>query len=76
MNYFDAHKLLDRVKDGQTFSRVVIDRALCLTGDLDFSLCPTSDDEGLDRVHTPSGEGTEGFARNVGRPTPIGEGAH
>ena len=34
MNYFDAHKLLDRVKDGQTFSRVVIDRALELTGDL------------------------------------------
>ena len=33
MNYFDAHKLLDRVKDGQTFSRVVIDRALFLTGD-------------------------------------------
>lgn len=34
MNYFDAHKLLDRVKDGQTFSRVVIDHALELTGDL------------------------------------------
>ena len=33
MNYFDAHKLLDMVKDGQTFSRVVIDRALELTGD-------------------------------------------
>ena len=33
MNYFEAHKLLDRVKDGQTFSRVVIDRALELTGD-------------------------------------------
>jgi hypothetical protein len=35
MNYFDAHKLLDKVKDGQTFSRVVIDRALELTGDLE-----------------------------------------
>lgn len=34
MNYFDAHKLLNRVKDGQTFSRVVIDHALELTGDL------------------------------------------
>lgn len=33
MNYFDAHKILDKVKDGQTFSRVVIDRALELTGD-------------------------------------------
>ena len=33
MNYFDAHKLLDRVKDGQTFSRTAIDYALFLTGD-------------------------------------------
>jgi hypothetical protein len=33
LNYFEAHKLLDKVKDGQTFSRVVIDRALELTGD-------------------------------------------
>ena len=35
MNYFEAHKLLDKVKDGQTFSRVVINRALVLTGDLE-----------------------------------------
>jgi len=35
LNYFEAHKLLDRVKDGQTFSRVVIDRALVLTGDIE-----------------------------------------
>ena len=33
MNYFEAHKLLDRVKDGQTFSRAAIDYALFLTGD-------------------------------------------
>ena len=33
MNYFDAHKLLDRVKDGQTISRTAIDYALFLTGD-------------------------------------------
>ena len=33
MNYFDAHKLLDRVKDGQTISRAAIDYALFLTGD-------------------------------------------
>jgi hypothetical protein len=33
MNYFDAHKLLDRVKDGQTISRAAIDNALFLTGD-------------------------------------------
>ena len=33
MNYFEAHKLLDKVKDGQTFSRAAIDYALFLTGD-------------------------------------------
>jgi hypothetical protein len=33
MNYFLAHKLLDRVKDGQTISRTAIDYALFLTGD-------------------------------------------
>ena len=33
MNYFDAHKLLDRVKDGQPISRTAIDYALFLTGD-------------------------------------------
>ena len=33
MNYFDAHKLLDKVKDGQTISRAAIDYALFLTGD-------------------------------------------
>lgn len=33
MTYFDAHKLLDRVKDGQAISRAAIDYALFLTGD-------------------------------------------
>ena len=33
MTYFDAHKLLDRVKDGQTISRAAIEYALFLTGD-------------------------------------------
>jgi hypothetical protein len=35
MNYFLAHKLLNELKDGQTFSRFVINRALELTGDLE-----------------------------------------
>ena len=76
MNYFEAHELLERVKHGHRPPIEIINRALCLTGDLDFSLCPTSDDEGMDRVHTPSGEGTTRFERYVGRPTPHGEGAH
>ena len=57
MNYFDAHKLLDRVKDGQTFSRVVIDRALELTGDIeadgskrmDFEIQPENQGIGQDQ---------------------------
>ena len=30
-----ANKILDRAKEGQQFSPFVIDRALCLTGDID-----------------------------------------
>ncbi len=73
MNYFEAHKLLDRVKDGQTFSRASIDRALCLTGDLDESLCPFSDDEGVVGLHQTQSEGIARFGRNVERPSPFGE---
>ena len=47
MNYFEAHKLLDKVKDGQTISRAAIDYALFLTGDapergqgMDFEIQP------------------------------------
>jgi len=47
VNYFDAHKLLDNVKDGQTISRAAIDYALFLTGDapergqrMDFEIQP------------------------------------
>ena len=76
MNYFEAHELLERVKHGYRPPIEIINRALCLTGDLDFSLCPTSDDKGVARLHTPSGEGTARFERYVERITPIGEGAH
>ncbi len=34
------------------------------------------DDEGMDRVHPSSGEGTTRFERYVERITPHGEGAH
>ena len=76
MNYFEAHELLERVKHGHRPPIEIINKALCLTGDLCFTLCPTSDDEGMDRVHTPSGEGTTRFERYVERITPHGEGAH
>ena len=34
MTYFEAHQLLDKLKDGnENYSRFVIDRALALTGD-------------------------------------------
>ena len=52
MDYFSAHKLLDRVKDGQTISRVAIDYALFLTGDapergqgMDFEI--PAEDQGI-----------------------------
>ena len=35
MNYDQANQILDRAKEGQQFSPFVIDRALCLTGDID-----------------------------------------
>ena len=76
MNYFEAHELLERVKHGHRPPIEIINRALCLTGDLDFSLCSTSDDEGVARLHPSTSQRTKGFERNVGRPTPFGEGAH
>jgi len=33
MNHNEAHKILDRIKEGQQFSEFVITRALELTGD-------------------------------------------
>jgi hypothetical protein len=35
MNYFEAMRLLDRVKEGVPYSRKLIDMALRLTGDLE-----------------------------------------
>ena len=41
MNYFDAHKLLDEVKDGHEHTTADITVALGLVGDLDPELCGT-----------------------------------
>jgi len=76
-----AHALLNFVKLGFAIPAWRINKALTITGDLNAqrvsrSLCPTSDDEGVDRVHTPSGEGTTRFERYVERITPYGEGTH
>jgi hypothetical protein len=76
MNYFEAHELLERVKHGHRPPIGIINKALCLTGDLCFTLCEFSDDEGVARLHAPTSQGTKGFKRNVGRPTPFGEGTH
>ena len=35
MTHEQAHKILDRVKDGTAYSRKIIDEALWLTGDID-----------------------------------------
>ena len=76
MNYFEAHELLERVKHGHRPPIEIINRALCLTGDLDFSLCDIGNDEGVARLHPPTSQRTEGFERYVERITPHGEGAH
>ena len=36
MNYFEAHKILDAVKDNSSYNLDTINKALELTGDLDF----------------------------------------
>ena len=76
-----AHALLNFVKLGFAIPAWRINKALTITGDLNAqrvsrSLRDIGDDEGLDRVHTPSGEGTTRFERYVERITPHGEGAH
>jgi len=40
VNYETANQILDRIKEGQQFSPFVIDRALCLTGDIDADRSP------------------------------------
>ena len=37
MNYFEAMKILDRVRDGQPYPDHIITQALKLTGDIDES---------------------------------------
>lgn len=76
-----AHALLNFVKLGFAIPTWRINKALTITGDLNAqrvsrSLRDIGDDEGMDRVHPSSGEGTTRFERYVGRITPIGEGAH
>ena len=36
MTHEQAHKILNRVRDGEAYPKGIIDRALCLTGDLDL----------------------------------------
>ena len=76
-----AHALLNFVKLGFAIPAWRINKALTITGDLNAqrvsrSLRDIGDDEGMDRVHPSSGEGTTRFERYVGRITPHGEGAH
>ena len=40
MTYEQANQILDRAKEGQQFSSFVINRALCLTGDIDPDRSP------------------------------------
>ena len=76
-----AHALLTVVKLGFAIPTWRINKALTITGDLNAQrtsrpLRDIGDDEGMDRVHTPSGEGATRFERYVERITPYGEGTH
>ena len=81
MNKQQAHDLLNFVKLGFAIPTWRINKALTITGDLNAQrvsrpLRDIGDDEGMDRVHPSSGEGTTRFERYVERITPHGEGAH
>lgn len=39
MNYFQAHEILDGIKDNLSYNLDTINKALELTGDLDFGEC-------------------------------------
>lgn len=36
MTHDQAQKILDRVREGEAYPRSIVDRALCLTGDIDL----------------------------------------
>lgn len=66
MNYYQAHNLLDEVREGAQYSQATINKALELTGDYGFSrlekknsrlVCPTSHAEGVGGVCQTSGLG-------------------
>ena len=66
MNYYQAHNLLDEVREGAQYSQAMINKALELTGDYGFArlekknrglVCPSSDAEGLGGVCQTSGVG-------------------
>ena len=41
VNYFEAHKLLDQVRDGHNHTYADITKALELVGDIDADVCET-----------------------------------
>ena len=56
MNYYEANRILDRVREGQQFSEFVITRALELTGDYE-----TNGSNGMDQaVQKESARGRTG----------------
>jgi len=56
LNYYQAQELLERVKHGHEAPVWLINRALCLMGDLCGSLCSDGNDVGCDRSRKASGQ--------------------
>ncbi len=59
MTHEQAQKILDRVRDGESYSRAIIDAALWLTGDLDAHEAMRG--EGMDQ--TLPGQSAAGWCR-------------
>lgn len=57
MNYYQAHEILERVKHGYQPPVDTINRALCLTGDIDHALHDVSPFTRLDRPSPLQGTG-------------------
>ncbi len=61
MNYYEAHKLLNEVKDGTNHSTELITHALYLTGDLEDGMRSTRMDSDVQRHQSHEGTGSSGW---------------
>jgi len=61
VNYFEAHKLLNEVKDGTNHSTELITHALYLTGDLEDGMRGSGMDSDIQRHQSHEGTRSSGW---------------